>query len=69
MARRNGNKPPKDAILNSTSSEHFKLNNQRIAEKSKKECEQTDAEKVRNKTHKWVQDGKIIRLLKINPAN
>ena len=69
MARRNGNKPPKDAILNVVSAEHFKRNNQRIAGKSKKECEQTDAEKVRNKTHKWVRDGKAIKLVKINPAN
>lgn len=46
--------------------EYFKKENKRIADKCKQKCVLTDAEKVKNGTHKWVREGKKITLKKIN---
>lgn len=51
------------------SAEHFRKENKRIASKSKQKCVLTDAEKVKAGTHKWVKEGKIIRLKAINNNN
>jgi hypothetical protein len=70
MAYNKGNKPPKDNVLSQVSAEHFKRSNKKIANKSKAICEQSDIEKVRNGTHKWLREGRTTRLIKIEtPAN
>ncbi|WP_439132407.1 hypothetical protein [Polaribacter sp.] len=52
--------------LNKVSAEHFRSENKRIAKECKQKCVLTDAEKVKNGTHKWVREGKKITLKKIN---
>lgn len=54
---------PKERIP--ISHEAFRRNMKKAAEKSKKKCLLTDAEKVKNGTHKWVREGKTARLVQI----
>ena len=51
------------------SADYFKRENKRIANKSKQKCVLTDAEKVKNGTHKWVREGKKISLKAVNKTN
>lgn len=49
----------------SVSAEHFKRMNKKIGSASIEKCILTDAEKIKNGTHKWVREGKTARLVKI----
>lgn len=62
------NKPGKDSKqgLRDVSFEHFRKENKKLAEKAVKKCEKTDQQKVRDGTHKWVREGKVVRLVKID---
>lgn len=65
------NKPGKkgEMGLRDVSFDHFRKENKKFAEKAVKKCEKSDQQKVRDGTHKWVRDGKTVRLVKKDPAN
>ena len=49
------------------SAEHFKRQNKKIAAKSREKCILTDAEKVKNGTHRWVRTTRGLKLERIEP--